>query len=157
MQQDILLKIEGVKGESTAKGYAGTIELRNWSFSCSTPADFVTKQATGRMQVTDLSVTKALDKSSPILIMACKENRVFSKAELIVRKAGGDQREFYRVEMKNMRVRGVAVKGHGSDGITPEETVALSFQRISWNYMEQQVTGTMQATVTAEFDVTTNA
>lgn len=155
---DILLKIEGVKGESQDANYRGSIELKNWGFSCSTPTDPATKQSTGRMQVSDLTVIKDLDKSSPVLIDACKRNLVFKKVELIIRKAGGEQKEYYRVELKNARIRSVGLKGHPPDGVgvIPEETIGLSFQKISWSYREQNSAGDMQSIASAEFDATTN-
>ena len=109
MSSDYLIKIDGINGESKDKDFKDYIEVFGWSFSAQAPMDAISRQRTGKTVVSDLTLVKAIDKSSVTLIERCvrNNNQPKDKATLICRKAGGKQYGFFQIDLKKVRVRSV--------------------------------------------------
>ncbi|BCW90478.1 Protein hcp1 [Alphaproteobacteria bacterium SO-S41] len=156
MASDFLLKIEGIRGESEDKDFPDHIEVKGWSYGMANPLDAATRQRVGQVQLTDLTIIKALDKASPVLLEKCARNFTFDSAKLTVRKAGGQQLGYFFVEMKKVRIRSLNTKANDTDSITPVETLVLTFQKIEWTYKEQSALGTLKGEVKYQHDISTN-
>jgi len=155
MATDFLMTIDGIRGESKDAAIPNSIIVKTWSYGANSPTDFATKQATGQVQLSDLTFTKALDKSSPALLEMLGKNKVAKTVEFVCRKSGQGQKPFFVVTLKNARVRAVTTK------VTPEsdepvETVSLSYQKITWSYKTQDDKGGMSGPVEYEHDVARN-
>ena len=91
-----------------------------------------------------------------LLLERLGRNMVADTASLICRKAGGDPKGFFRIDMKKVRIRSINMKVGEGTGVTPVETVVLSFQKITWTYKEQSAQGTLQGDVFYEHDIAAN-
>lgn len=159
MASDYLLKIDGIDGESKDKDFPGHIEVLGWSFNVQAPMDAISKQRTGKTQVSDLTIVKAIDKASVVLIDRCvlNNNQAKDKAVLICRKAGGQaQSGYFEIELKKVRVRSVSVKAPEVDGQVPVEVVVLTYQEIQWTYRAQDQKGGMGGKIIATHNVAAN-
>src|SRR5437867_751490 len=90
MAVDMFIKIGDLKGESRDKTHASEIDVQAWSWGISNSgsAHVGGGAGAGKCNVQDLSFTKYIDKTSPDLMLACCNGKHFTKATLVVRKAG---------------------------------------------------------------------
>ena len=158
MSSDYLIKIDGINGESKDKDFKDYIEVFGWSFSAQAPMDAISRQRTGKTVVSDLTLVKAIDKSSVTLIERCvrNNNQPKDKATLICRKAGGKQYGFFQIDLKKVRVRSVNTKAPETPGLPPVEIVVLTYQEIEWTYREQMGDGQLKGEIVTSHDVAQN-
>lgn len=154
---DFLLVLSGpdVKGESQDSDFMDAIDIAGWSYNVVSPSDPKSGLAKGRVQVSDLTLFKKLDKASPIFVKSVCLNALYDKAVLYCRKAGGGQVGYFEVEMTDVRVRSTGVAAGGDVGIIPMETIHLSFKKILWKYREQKDKGFTGSEVIHEHDMST--
>ncbi len=144
-QGDFLLTMTGVRGESGDKEFPDSIEVTGWSFSGSSTWDINSGQKTSRVRLSELTVTKRVDLSTPVLMRLMCDNRVIDDVKLINRKAGGQRQEdFFRIELKNARVRSVVQKATSIGGSILEETVSFIWQKVKLIHREQSQRGSLQ-------------
>jgi type VI secretion system secreted protein Hcp len=91
MPQDAFIQIAGIKGE----GPNGYIEISSFSFgaSNSTSVGSGTGSGAGKVSLSDLSITKKLDASSPQLFQSAVSGEVISTVTLLIKRvesAAGD-------------------------------------------------------------------
>ncbi len=80
MAVDIFMQIAKVKGESADKKFANAIEVLAWSWGLTQSGTTHTGAGSGagKVNVQDLSFTKYVDKSSPVLMQSCCNGRAVS-------------------------------------------------------------------------------
>lgn len=157
MAVDILLKIDKVKGESVIKDHEDEIDLLAWSWGMSQSGTMHdgTGGGAGKVNVQDISVTKYVDKSSPNLIRACCNGEHFAEAVLLVRKAGKDPLDYFKVTMSPVLITSVSTGGSGGeDRLT--ENVSLNFAKMEVAYTPQKEDGTGEAEVTLNWNIEKN-
>lgn len=159
MAVDMFLDIEGeIAGESQDKTHKNTIDVLAWSFGMSQSGSFHVGGGggAGKASFQDLSVTKWVDKASPVLMLYCANGDHFTKAVLIVRKAGKKPLEYLKIEMKKVLVTSVSTGGSGGeDKLT--ENVSLNFAEMAVNYIEQTPEGGEGAKPEFKWDIAANA
>ncbi len=145
MAMDQFLKFEGgpaVKGESRDKAHPKEIDVLAWSWGISNSGTTHTGGGggAGKCNVQDLSVTKYLDAASPTLQLASCNGSHFTKATLVVRKAGGTPLEYVTIVMEEVLITSVSTGGSGGeDRLT--ENVSLNFAKVSFKYKGQGADG----------------
>jgi type VI secretion system (T6SS) effector Hcp len=83
----------------------------------------------GKVRFGELQITKVLDKSSPALSLACASGHHFSGATVVFRKAG--KGPFLVYTLKTVTISSYQVGPSGGGGSTPQDTLTLSFGKIS--------------------------
>lgn len=157
MAVDIILKIDGVEGESMLKDHEGEIDVLSWSFGMSQSGTMHHGGGggAGRVNVQDISFTKYVDKASTNLIRACCNGQHFKEAVLIVRKAGQNPLDYYRVTMNPVMVTSVSTGGAGGeDRLT--ENVTINFAKMEVGYTPQKEDGTGDAEATLKWNIEAN-
>lgn len=157
MATDIFLKIDDVKGESKDRAHAGEIDVLAWTFggANSGSTHMGSGAAAGRVDIQDLSLTKYIDKSSPILMLACCAGKHYRTAKLTVRTAGERPIDFLVMEMTDLIVTSVSVGGSGGeDRLT--ENVTLDFAKFKYSYTPRKPDGTADAVVSMGWDIVRN-
>ncbi|MEO8279236.1 MAG: type VI secretion system tube protein Hcp [Ideonella sp.] len=143
MALDMFLNIAGeIAGESQDKKHKDEIDILAWSWGMSQSGSFHTGGGggAGKANFQDISVTKWIDKSSPILMQYCSNGDHFESALLTVRKAGKVPLEYLKIEMKKVLITSVSTGGSGGeDKLT--ENVSLNFREFKVMYCEQTPTG----------------
>ena len=157
MAADIFLKIDGIKGESKDDKHKDEIELLAWSWAQTQTgsAGRGGGMGTGKVEVHDISFTKNLDKATPKLMLACASGNHIPKAEMVMCKAGGEQKEYLKIELEDVMVSSYSTSGAGG-GDSPTENVSLNFGKITVEYFEQDNKGTMTSAGKAGWDVKAN-
>ncbi len=159
-QEDFLLQLEGIKGESRDAKYPDQIEVESWSFGLSQTGSFGYGGGgggSGKVQFQDLSFMTKMSCASPKLQMACVSGQHIPKAVLTCRKAGGQQMPFYTVTLTDVLVSGYTVKAEDEAARLPLDYVTLNFAKIEVAYSQQGSTGGVGAAVKAGWDLNRNA
>lgn len=157
MAVDILLKIDGIEGESLIKDHESEIDVLSWSWGMSQSGTMHDGggAGAGRVNIQDISFTKYVDKASPNLMRACCNGEHFAEAELLVRKAGKDPLDYFKVKMSPVLVTSVSPGGSGGeDRIT--ENISLNFAKMSVGYTPQKEDGSGDAEVTLNWNIEQN-
>jgi type VI secretion system secreted protein Hcp len=158
-RSDYFLKIDGITGESQDDKYKGCIEIEtfSWGVTNSGSASHGTGQGAGKVHVQDLHVTKIADKASPTLFQQCAQGKHIANAQLIVRKAGEEQQDYYIVKLKDVLISSFQDGGHGSGGNTiPTEQLSINFSHIEFDYKPQNSRGALEGAITGKWDVKKN-
>ena len=153
---DYFLKIEGVEGESSDAKHKGQIEIDSFSWGVSNAGSMASGGGggSGKASFQDFHFTKTVDKSSPKLMEAATTGEHLRSVELVVRKAGGDQLEYYKIELQDVVITGYSTTG--SSGEAPTESVSFNYSKIMFEYTPQNADGTAASPVKAGYDLATN-
>ena len=158
MAQDFFLKIEGLPGESTDAKHKGELDLESFSWGETNvgSAGHAGGAGTGKVTPHDFSFTKRLDKSSPMLFIACATGQHFKEAYLTVRKAGGEQQEYLKIKMEEVMISGYQAGGNEGGGAVVHENVTLNFTKLEMSYKEQKPDGSLGGETKQRYDFAAN-
>lgn len=160
MAVDTYLKIATVDGESKTKGFEKQIEVLAWSWGGSQTGSFAKGgggAGAGKVNVNDLTITKYMDVSSPVLFKSMCEGKHFADAKLVSRKAGGASPvDFLEIKLINVMVSNVSVGGSQGDEI-PHENVTLNFEAFEVKYTPQDEKGAKGAAKEMKWNIAKNA
>lgn len=141
---DAYVKIEGIPGESTAKGFEKQIEVMSYHHGVSQSTDISASSSggatTGRTTHADFQITKALDTASPVLLQRCSDGTHIPSLTLTLVRSGGDSKvPFMTYTLTNLVVSNVNYGG-SKDGL-PTESVSFNYGKIEWVYTQQKRAG----------------
>jgi type VI secretion system secreted protein Hcp len=123
-------------GESKDPNHTGCIDVLAWSWGVQNDASFHVggTGGAGRVSMQDISLTKWVDKATPILLESVAKGVTFPKLELSNHRACCDT-EYIRITMDKVLVTSVSTGGSGSeDRLT--ENVSLNFAKVTYCYWE---------------------
>lgn len=101
----------------------------------------------------DFRFSKAVDKASPKLMLACASGQPIKDAVLSCRKAGGSQ-DFLTISLTEVTVSSYEIAdGAAAD---PTDQFVLRFGKIKFDYVQQKADGTKGASTEAGWDVKNN-
>jgi type VI secretion system secreted protein Hcp len=158
MPVDYFLQIAGVEGESTDAKHKAWIDVDSWSWGETqpTPPPGGGGGGAGKVQVQDLHFTTRVSKASPKLFLACANGQHFKEARLVGRKAGKSQQEFLTWTFTDLLVTGYQTGGAEGADILPTDQVSLNFAKLKVEYRAQKADGSLDAPVSAGWDVKSN-
>jgi type VI secretion system secreted protein Hcp len=161
MAFDMLLKIDGIAGESKIDGFVDQIDVLAWSWGESNSGSFHTGGGggSGKVNVQDLSFTKWVDIASPLLLLYCATGQHIPSAILTIRKSGGkagsDAINYLIITMKELMVTSVSTGGSGGeDRLT--ENVTFNFAKVEFKYTPQDAKGAPGTAKTFKWDIEAN-
>lgn len=156
MASDMTLKLTGIEGESQREGHVNEIDVLSFTFGAtqSGTAHVGMGSTAGQANVQDLSITKYVDKATPLLFLNCMSGKHVDEATLSVRKAGGTPLDYFKVTLTQVIVTSVQTGASGSDDRV-QETVSLNFSTIKTEYTPQKKDGTGLGPIIKAFNVTT--
>jgi type VI secretion system secreted protein Hcp len=144
MAVDLFLKLDGIEGESKDAKHGKQVDLLAWSWgmSQSSHAGMGGGVTAGKVNIQDFSVTKYIDKATPVLLLNCCNGTTIKTADFFARKAGGKGGpiEYLKISMKEVLITSVSTGGSGGeDKFT--ENVTMAFDEVEVVYLEQTDTG----------------
>ena len=142
MASDMYLKVGDVKGESVDAKHKDEIDIISWSWGISQSGTFHSGSGggSGRSKFQDISVTKYIDKASPVLMKKCCDGTQYDEAILTVRKAGTSPLEYVIMKLNEVIITSVQTGGSGGeDRLT--ENVTLNFAKFTVDYQPQGTDG----------------
>jgi type VI secretion system secreted protein Hcp len=145
MAIDMFLKIDGIPGESRDDKQKNEIDLISWEWE-------MTQSGTmheggggggGKVSVSDLTLTKKVDKATTAIMSHCCSGKHIKQVDLYVRKAGGDaQVEYLKIKMEEVIVTSYRTGGNKDELDRILEHVSLNFAKYVTTYTEQTKEGT---------------
>jgi type VI secretion system secreted protein Hcp len=148
------LKLDGIAGAATEKDHKGEIPIGGFSVSAQGAQNIGSQSSgagAGKVSIQSFSITKTLDKSSPLLFQAAATGQHFKEAVLsFTHKVGGKEQTYLKFDFQNVLIS--SVQDGGSGGGTPQEQVTFSFQKVAEAFIEPN--GKTGATV--NFNLSTN-
>ena len=157
MSGDLFIKIGDIKGESPDDVHKDEIEVIswNWGLSQSGSTHHGSGGGSGKVNVQDLSLTKYVDKASPVLMKMCCSGKHYPEALLTVRKAGETPLEYLLIKMEDVIVSSLQSGGSdGGDRLT--ENLTLNFAKVSVDYTPQKPDGSGDAPIKMGWDIAGN-
>ncbi len=138
------LKFEtpNVVGESTDEEHKGQIEILSYMHGESQPtqsARSAAGSAAGKVSIMDFAVTKYLDKSSPILNLACCTGQHYKKVTIQLFRAtkdAGKPVKYMEYVLEEVIISSYKVVSSGGD--VPIESLTFNFGKIRWSYIPQK-------------------
>ena len=160
MAVDMFIKISDIIGEAQDKAHKGEIDILAWSWGMTQSGTMHTGSGGGggKVSVQDLSITKYVDKSTPLLMTYCSTGIQMPKASLTVRKAGGKEPlEYVKLLMTDVIITSISCGGSGGeDRLT--ENVTLNFAEVEYKYQPQKKDGTKDGgEIKYKWDIAANA
>lgn len=128
MATKIFLKLDGVLGESKTPLHFGEIEILSWEWSSrQTLALGLSQKAIKDDQSNDLTLTKAKDRTSPILLEACLSGRSFNQAMVTIENylMGGKSQQLLALKLKTVVITSIGTKDNSGG-----EFVTLNFEKV---------------------------
>lgn len=156
---DLFVQVAGERGEATARGFEGWIQAQSFSYGVSQSGVSASARAggggAGKATLTDLTITKLVDRTSPVLFTAAATGKRYPTVALHV-TTGGDrgQTAFYRILLSDVLVSSVQVSGSGSD--RPSESVSFNFAKIEIEYVVTSEKGDKSQPIKGGFDAKQN-
>jgi type VI secretion system secreted protein Hcp len=169
---DIFLKLDGIDGESTAKGHVKEIDALSYEQSIGVTVFHSGGgggASAGKASFSGVRFRKSVDAASVPMLLACASGKHIKDARFTFRRNPGAF-EFYKVTLENVLITHIAQRagtgeqyplsfdalqsGAPNEGFLDE--VTLDFARIRWQYRVRKPSGTAGATVTGGWDLITN-
>ena len=98
---------ERSRARAPTQGHADDIEVRTWHWGVAAGTAIGSGAVTARRQYKHLVITKGIDTASTALLSALASNDVVVEAKLMLRKAGGEALDYYRMTLSDARVVGI--------------------------------------------------
>jgi len=146
------LKLKGqeqgdIKGGVTQKGREGKILVMAFDHEIQSPRDPASGLPTGKRIHRPFTITKEIDKSSPLLYSALVNNETITMWELqcFAAKSSGAEVNNYTVTLTNARI--VDIISNMLNNKVPEnakmpimEEVSFAYQKIQWTWVDGGIT-----------------
>jgi type VI secretion system secreted protein Hcp len=136
-----------ILGSVTQKGREGSIEVISLYHEIVAPRDPASGRPTGKRMHKPFSITKPLDRSSPLLydVLTNNENLTEVTLRLFRPHAMGVERHAFTVRLVNATISSIQLRllntRHPRHSKMPElEEVSFAYQRIEWTWMEGNLT-----------------
>jgi len=134
MPFDAFLKIEGIEGESLDDKHKNEIDVISFHWG-------ITNPERGRARIEDFQVVKMLDLASPAIFDAVCSGDHIKEVNFALRKAGGDQQDFYKIRMEDVLITGQTPAGNTGGDAIPMEQVSFNFVKVEIEYRQQDPKG----------------
>jgi type VI secretion system secreted protein Hcp len=154
MALNAYLKLTGktqgeIKGSVTQAGREDSIMVIAYNHEVVSPRDAASGLPTGKRQHKPLTISKEIDKSTPLLMNVLTNNEQISKWELRFWQPSstGQEIQHYTVELENASIasiRSEMLNNKYAENMQHKEREHVSFcyQKITWTWMDGGITAT---------------
>jgi type VI secretion system secreted protein Hcp len=153
MAVNAYLVIDGRPGPSTSKQDA--IDILSFSFGASQTAVIGAGSSggearSGRANVSDVTIMKVLDKTSPLLFDDCVTGNYLKKVDIIYDKPMGDsQEDYFKIHMEDALITSIQLSGSSEN---PVESISFAFSKVKVSYNPEE-DGSLKGFIDKGFDV----
>jgi type VI secretion system secreted protein Hcp len=153
MAVNAYLVIDGRPGPSTSKQDA--IDILSFSFGASMSAVIGAgssggESRAGRANLSDVTIMKVLDKTSPLLFDDCVTGNYLTKVDLIYDKPMGDsQEDYFKIHMEDALITSIQLSGSNEN---PMESISFAFSKVKVSYNPEE-DGALEGFIDKGFDV----
>jgi type VI secretion system secreted protein Hcp len=148
-----------IKGNVTTKGFEGWIELSNIDFSAkrsiTTRIGHQTDRETGIPRISEITLVKNVDKSSPYLFEALLNGTSMDKVTISVCKNGSNAKVSSQYILHDVMVSYYEEQVDGASENGGQDHVNLNFTKIEKRYTPYDNQGNAQSAVSTGYDLST--
>ena len=160
MAFDTYLKIDGVDGEATAKGFEKNIEIFSFSWGASAPVTVgpgTSGVSAGRVSISSFNIMKKTDSTSTLLFQAACLGTHYPTMTVNMRKSTGTggQAAFLTYTFSEVMVESIQWSGSNGGDDTPTESVSFAFGKVQIQYNVQGKDGKLTNGTPVLWDQTT--
>jgi type VI secretion system secreted protein Hcp len=160
MPVDCFCKIDGISGESTDSAHAGEIEVLSYGLGFTQAAMVSTSGVGGstgqRADLSEFSIVKLLDTSSPVLMKYCCTGKHIPTVTISVNGANESKAEYMNYVLSDVVVSSVNATGPSGSHHRPEESIGFRYGKIQVTYTPYDKTGKKGSAVKAGWDTSSN-
>jgi type VI secretion system secreted protein Hcp len=156
MAVNAYLIVDGITGPSTSK--TGAIDILSFSFGSTNTSTYGAgasgmEAKAGRVDFSNLTIMKVLDKTSPILSQHCWSGDILKKVIVLYDKpVGTEQADYFRIYLEDGLITSIQLSGSNEN---PTESVSFAFQKVEVAYKAEKDDGTLDGALAKGFDVST--
>ena len=153
MAVNAYLLIDGRPGPSTS--HKDAIDILSFSFGASQTAVIGSgssggESRAGRANLSDISIMKVVDKTSPLLFDDCVTGNYLKKVDIIYDKPMGDKQEpYYQIHMEDALITSIQ---HSGSNENPMESISFAYSKIKVSYAPEE-DGALKGFIDKGFDV----
>lgn len=136
-----------IQGSVTMKGREGTIAVIGMAHEIVSPRDPASGLPTGKRQHRPLSITKELDRSTPILRSVLTSNETLTQAELLFYRPDrtGIETQYFTIRLTNASIASIDMQMPNNKhadlaSLETFEDVTFTYQKIEWIWVDGGVT-----------------
>jgi type VI secretion system secreted protein Hcp len=133
----ILMKYEGIPGESKIQGYQKYIEVDSFDFGLGrriTAGTQSTREG-GTVSLSEIVVTKRTDNTTIKFFEQACVGKMDKKVEIAFVRTGDKSNEYFlKFELDATTVAGLSFKSAGGADARPTETIHLNFNKMTIHY-----------------------
>lgn len=143
MAFNAFIKMTGIEGEATQKGFEKAIEIHSFSWGASNPSSMgpgVTGHGSGRVSISDFNVMKKSEVASAKIFDHCCNGTAIPEITAHFLKAGGGKGEtveFLKYTFTECVVTSVQWSGSSGGDDQPTESLSIAFSKVVIDYMQQ--------------------
>jgi type VI secretion system secreted protein Hcp len=159
---DAFLKINGIEGESQDDKHKNQIEILSFSWGANQTATGAASsggaRSAERVNLSDFSIVKSVDKASPKLFLHCCNGKHIPDVTLELCRATGDKQPYLEYKMTDVMISSYRPGGasHGGESL-PMEEVSFNYAKIEFKYTAtDHKTGKSAGDVKANWDQVAN-
>ena len=147
MSFDTFMDVDGIVGESLAKGFEKKIDIFSFSWGAHSPVSVGSGtggMSASKVSISSFNVMKKTDAASPLLFEACCTGQHINSILITMRKQGGTasgQLPFLTYKFDGVMVESVQWSGSTGGDDTPTESVSLAFAKVTVEYKMQDMKG----------------
>lgn len=136
-----------IQGGVTRQGLEGTIEVVGFNHEVLSPRDAASGLPTGKRQHKPLTIIKAVDKSSPLLMLALVNNENLRDVTLRFYRPSntGQEVQYYTIKLTNASIstiKTIMLNNKFSEYSNQEvmEEISFTYQKIEWIFENGGIT-----------------
>lgn len=141
MAFDAYIKIDNIPGEALDNNHKDWIEALSYQFGLSQNISETASSAggasAGKAFLSDLQVSKHVDKASPKLFEAAASGTHIPKITIHVNRAGGTQVKYLEITLEQVLISSFTHNGN-TQGDLPTESFTLNYGKIKIAYTQQK-------------------
>lgn len=159
----IFMKIDGINGDVTAKGYEKWIDLSSIHFDVqrninTKPGKVINREST-RPAINEFSITKHMDKSTPLLFTEACIGKAKPQVEIHICHTGDDISPYMQYTLNNVLISNYFVEYEDAQEQSannhPQETITLNFDKIEMKFIPYDEQHNAQSPIPAGYDLNT--
>lgn len=150
----IYLKYEGIDGEATHDSHKKWIDVGSLQFGLgrgiSTPSGSTANREASEPSVSEVTISKLMDGSSPKLFTESATGAVGKKVEIHLVSTGSPGVTYVEYTLTNALISGYSIS---SGGDRPSESVSINFTKIEYKFIPYDDKNKAGTPVTVSYDL----
>lgn len=151
----IFMHYEGIDGNVTAVGYKEWFELESFHWGCnrqcSTPTGRAANREVSAPSVSEVVITKKMDRASPQLLEQALVGQTGRTVTLTATRTGKELEAYFKYKFEDVMISSYSIHAGGNGAAV--ETLTFNFDKISWKYWPTKAEGQSSEPITVGYDI----